>query len=106
MQIGRKIYYELSTGSVLVNTGDREGYWLEQTKEQDFEAYVELSQRVPSTVGCIQLSFGELAQEFMSGNGYHVDITQTPHVIAWDAAIGQTLAQTRAPKEKTKTKTT
>jgi hypothetical protein len=51
----------------------------------------------PSSVGEIQFEFGQYESEFEE-YPYHVDITQTPHVIAWDAAIGQTLAQTQAAK--------
>jgi hypothetical protein len=75
MEIGAKIYYDLSTGNVIFNTGQRTGSVIETTIEQDFEAYVSLAERVPSTVGCIQLEFGELAQDFMECNGYHVNLT-------------------------------
>lgn len=98
MQIGRKIYYELATGNPIQDTGERQGSVIEMTTEEDFASYVALSQRVPSTVGCIQLAFGEQAANFAQYY-YHVDITQTPHVITWDAAIGQTLTQTQDAKK-------
>jgi hypothetical protein len=75
MQIGRKIYYELSTGNVIQDTGERQGSVVETTQEQDFEAYVSLAERVPSTVGCIQIDFGQYVQDFMECNGYRVDIS-------------------------------
>jgi hypothetical protein len=98
LQIGRKIYYELSTGNVILDTGERQGSVVETSTTDDFETYVVLSQRVPSTVGCIQLGFGDYASNFAQYL-YHVDITQTPHVIAWDAAIGVSLAQTQVAKK-------
>jgi hypothetical protein len=98
MQIGRKIYYENSTGNVLVDTGERDGSVIPTTQEDDFTFYSALSGRVPSTIGCLQLNFGDYAANFAQ-YPYHVDITQTPHIIAWDAAIGQTLEQTQAAKK-------
>lgn len=98
MEIGRKIYYELATGDVIQEIGEREGGVVETTQEQDFASYVVLSQRVPSTIGCIQLNYGDFESNFAQ-YPYHVDITKTPHEIAWDAAIGQTLAQTQAAKK-------
>jgi hypothetical protein len=98
MQIGRKIYYELSTGNVIQDTGERQGYVVETTQADDFASYNLLSGRVPSSIGYIQLAFGEQAGNFAQ-YPYHVDITQTPNVIVWDAAIGQTLEQTQSAKK-------
>lgn len=97
-QVGRKVYYDLSTGNKLVDTGECEGSVVETTQEQDFAFSTILSQRVPSTVGCLQFAFGEQATNFAQYL-FHVDITQTPHVIAWDAAVVPTDAtlQTSAP---------
>lgn len=75
MQIGKKIYYELATGNVILDTGERQGSVVETTLDQDFESYVSLSQRVPDTVGCIQLDFGEHSDEFNTCSGYSIDIT-------------------------------
>ncbi|MCQ4363023.1 hypothetical protein KQR54_18160 [Mycobacterium gordonae] len=75
MQIGRRIYYELSTGNVIVNTGERSGSVVETTQEQDFTAYAALAERVPSTVGVIELAYGQYAQDFAEATGYRVDIT-------------------------------
>jgi hypothetical protein len=97
-QTGRKIYYDLATGNKLVDTGECEGALIEATQEQDFASNLVLSQRVPSTVGCLQFAFGEQADNFAKYL-FHVDVTQTPHVIAWDAAVGQTLAQTQDAKK-------
>jgi hypothetical protein len=75
MEIGRKIYYELATGNYLLDTGERSGLVIETTQEQDFESYAALAERVPETIGVIQLEYGELAQDFMECNGYQVNLT-------------------------------
>ncbi|WP_020615734.1 hypothetical protein [Paenibacillus daejeonensis] len=74
MDIGRRIYYELSTGNVLVDTGERSGDVVETTQEQDFASYTALAERVPETVGLLELEYGELAEDFAQASGYRVDL--------------------------------
>lgn len=82
MQIGRRIYYDLANGNVIQDTGERAGDVVEKTIEQDFAAYVALAERVPSSVGCLQLEYGEYAQDFMECNGYRVDVSgETPSLL-------------------------
>lgn len=73
-QIGRKIYYDKATGNKLVDTGESEGLVVETTVQQDFEAYTELSERNPETVGVIQLAYGELSEDFTANNGVRVNL--------------------------------
>jgi hypothetical protein len=80
MQIGRRIYYDKGTGNPIVNTGERMGFnigdVIETTIEEDFISYVALSERVPSTVGMIQLAYGQYDQDFIESNdNYRVDIS-------------------------------
>lgn len=72
MQVGRKIYYERSTGYVIVDTKERSGDVRETTTEEDFARYKSLAERVPETVGCLQLEYGQFAQDFLECNGYRV----------------------------------
>ncbi|WP_135553242.1 hypothetical protein [Paenibacillus cymbidii] len=82
MQIGRKLYYDLATGNIIVNTGERLGSVIETTQEQDFAAYAALAERVPETVGMLQLDYGEYAQDFLECNGYKIDVTgDTPSLV-------------------------
>jgi hypothetical protein len=73
MQIGRKIYFDKLTGNVLVDTGERMGNVVKTTQEQDFQAYQALAERVPETVGMIQLEYGQYAQDFGECNGYKIN---------------------------------
>lgn len=75
MDIGRRIYYDKSTGTILANTGERNGNVVETTIEQDFTVYVSLTERVPETVGVIELAYGNLAQDFQECNGYRINPT-------------------------------
>lgn len=77
MQIGRKIYYDLTTGNIILDTGERSGSVVETTLEQDFETYVSLSERNSNTIGHLQLEYGQYAEDFAQCNGYRVDpVTQ------------------------------
>lgn len=87
MEIGRRIYYELSTGKVLVDTGERSGSVVETTVPDDFMAYMVLSERVPATVGVIQLAYSELATEFASATGYFVDVATSTIIFNTDEQL-------------------
>ncbi|MNW49254.1 hypothetical protein D3C74_266650 [compost metagenome] len=73
MQIGRKIYYDTLTGEVLIDVGEHSGFVRETTKDEDFSAYAVLAERVPESVGLIQLEYGAYALEFRTCNGYKVN---------------------------------
>jgi len=73
MHIGRKIYYDLTTGNVIVDTGERSGFVRETTQEEDFATYRALAERVQDTVGCLQLEYGQYAQDFAECKSYRVN---------------------------------
>lgn len=72
-QIGRKIYFDKTTGNVILDTGEMVGFVTETTIEQDFETYQVLKERVRDTVGVIQLEYGQYAEDFAQCNGYRVN---------------------------------
>lgn len=84
MQIGRKIYYDKLTGNPILDMGERSGSVVETTLDQDFQSYVSLGERVPSTVGVIQLAYGQYADKF-GVYSYHVNTTT--NAIAWGSLI-------------------
>lgn len=73
-RIGRKIFYEVATGNVLVDTGERRGFVKETTVEQDVMAYKELYSRVRDSFSVIELPFGAYAQDFTECDGYRINI--------------------------------
>jgi len=75
MQIGRRIYFDTTTGNIIQDTGERYGDVIETTQEQDFAAYVSLAERVPETVGMLQLEYGQYKQDFIECSGYRVDVS-------------------------------
>lgn len=73
MQIGRKIYFDKPTGNVLVDTGEYDGQVRESTTEEDFATYLALKGRVPESIGCLKLEYGQYAEDFTACNGYKVN---------------------------------
>lgn len=84
MQIGRKIYYDKATGDVLIDTGEMQGDVQATTQEQDFQTFIALQQRVPDTVGCIQLAYGQYADKF---GYYEYRIDPATEQIIWGNLI-------------------
>lgn len=72
-RIGRKIYYDKTTGNVILDTGEMIGAVVETAIDQDFETYQALKERVLDTVGVIKLEYGQYAQDFAQCNGYRVN---------------------------------
>lgn len=73
MKIGARIYYEIETGNVIVNTGERQGSVVPTTVEQDIQTYKALSERNRDTFDYIELEYGQYAQDFAICNGYRVN---------------------------------
>lgn len=73
MKIGRRIYYDVATGNVIVDTGERQGFVKPTTVEQDIQAYKALSERNRETFDYIELEYGAYAQDFAECNGYRVN---------------------------------
>ena len=72
MELGRKIYYDNTTGKVLVDLG--EGAVTQTTIEQDIATYKVLSERNRNTFSYIDLPFGAYAQDFATCTGYRIDV--------------------------------
>lgn len=73
MQIGRRIYYEIVTGNVILDTGERQGSVVPTTIEEDLQNYKDLSARNEDTFDYIELPFSAYRQDFMECNGYRVN---------------------------------
>lgn len=97
MKIGRKIYYEKLTGNILQDCGEREGSVIETTLEQDFSSYVSLAERVPSTVGVIQLTYRQYADKF---NIYHYSIDIATNKIVWGELIDSGISVPRSANQE------
>lgn len=72
-KIGRKIYYDVATGNILQDTGERQGSVIASTIEQDISTFTVLNKRVRNSFDVIELPFGAYQQDFAECNGYRVN---------------------------------
>lgn len=84
MKIGRKIYYLLVSGTVLCETGEREGEVRETTIEEDFTIYPELQGHNLEDVGYIELNFKHDSDKF---GKYYYSIDKVSKNIVWGELI-------------------
>jgi len=73
MQIGRRIYFDTTTGETILVIAQRSGAVTETTVEHDMETYTVLSQRNRESFDFLQLEYGEHDESFAACNGYRVD---------------------------------
>lgn len=85
-QIGSKIYYLISNGNVILNTGDMIGCVVETSFDEDYNNYTDLSKYAKDSIGCIKLEYGELGKllEEHKANSFKVDISSQPHKLVFE----------------------
>lgn len=73
--IGRRIYYDITIGNVIVNTGERQGSIIPTTIDQDIAAYTALSERNRETFDVLELPYGAFQQDFsVPGVQYRINL--------------------------------
>lgn len=73
MDIGRKIYYEKTNGVIIWDKGEMTGDVQETTLEEDKIAMPILGLIPEDQLGIKQLAYGELADQFITCNGYKIN---------------------------------
>ena len=94
-RIGRKIFYEASTGNVILDTGERQGDVIETTIDEDFDMYAALQPYQREAVGVLQFPFGAWAEEFSK---YTYSVNPLSRTINWGVPIGPSLEDTKGAK--------
>ncbi|MDX8359832.1 hypothetical protein [Cytobacillus sp. IB215316] len=73
MEVGRRIYYDKSTGNILIDTQEIYGFVTKTTVDHDINSYKELSDRNRESFDFIELEYGEYRQDFTECNGYRIN---------------------------------
>lgn len=73
MKIGRRIFFDIVTGTLIQDTGESNGGVLPTTIEEDIIRFSKLNDRVRSTFDVIELEYGQFAQDFAICNSYRVN---------------------------------
>lgn len=71
--VGRRIYYDVLSGEVILDLGERIGSEPPSTIERDIEVYKILSERNRDTFDLIELEYGQYKQDFIECSGYRVN---------------------------------
>ncbi|MBO2943593.1 hypothetical protein JJQ72_06325 [Paenibacillus sp. F411] len=77
VKVGRKLYYDISSGNAIVETGERMGAVRETTRQEDFQIYKSLAEREPHTVGVVVLEYGDYSQDFTEGVWVGIDLEKS-----------------------------
>lgn len=100
-RIGRKIYYDLSTGNVIFDTGERAGEVIETTTEDDFNSYVILKERAPDTVGFTHLEYGAYQDDFNVGGFItRIDLTTLKPLFTYPEEVEEPSVDVQPLSEK------
>lgn len=85
-QIGSKIYYLVSNGNVILESGDMMGCVVETSFDEDYNNYTDLSKYAKDSIGCLKLEYGELGKllEEHKANSFKVDVSSQPHKLVFE----------------------
>lgn len=71
--IGRRIFYDKSTGNILVDTGEKRGMVAPTSVENDINSYKVLATLSRETFDYVDLAYGQFAEEFNTASGYRLN---------------------------------
>lgn len=86
LKLGTKIYYLISNGNVILDTGDMMGCVVETSFDEDYNNYILLKDYAKDSIGCIKLEYGELGKllEEHKANSFRVDVSSSPHKLVFE----------------------
>ena len=86
LKLGTKIYYLISNGNVILDTGDMMGCVVETSFDEDYNNYILLKDYAKDSIGCIKLEYGELGKllEEHKANSFKVDVSSSPHQLVFE----------------------
>ena len=100
LKLGTKIYYLISNGNVILDTGDMMGCVVETSFDEDYNNYTDLSKYAKDSISCIKLEYGELGKllEEHKANSFKVDISSQPHKLIFEWIDYDTGEPAKPPK--------
>lgn len=86
LKLGTKIYYLISNGNVILDTGDMMGCVVETSFDEDYNNYTDLSKYAKDSISCIKLEYGELGKLLADhkANSFKVDVSSSPHKLVFE----------------------
>lgn len=74
MDVGMVIFYDNTSGEIIVNTGEYKDAKVKKTIEQHIDTYTSLKERERISFDYIELNYGEYRADFTTMNGYRVNV--------------------------------
>jgi len=75
MNIGKRVFYDTTSGNIIVNTGERSGNVLATTPQEDIMVYKELADRVEGTYSWVDFIYGaHREEESLGGSIVRIDL--------------------------------
>lgn len=73
MKVGRMLFFDKTTGEIIIDTGEWENARIKKTVDQQIETYKDLSERNRDTFDVLELEYDAYAQDFSEASGYRVN---------------------------------
>lgn len=73
MNIGKRVYFDTKTGEIILNVGERSGWVVQTTIEDDIRAFKALSERNRDTFDFLEFEYGAHREQESIG-GYIVGV--------------------------------
>lgn len=73
MEIGRKVFYLISNGNIILITDQSKGLVKDSSIAEIIKEYKELAERTPESFDFIELRYGEYDEDFSIADGYRVN---------------------------------
>ena len=90
MEIGKRIFYDTATGSVIVNTGEKSGDVIATSPQDDIKVYKELADRVEGTYSWIDFTYGaHREEESLGGVIIRIDLETSKPVFRYPDPSGK-----------------
>lgn len=95
MEIGKRIFYDTISGSIIVNTGEKSGNVIATTPQDDIRVYKELADRVESTYSWIDFTYGaHREEESLGGVIVRIDLETKKPVFKYPDPSGEAPIET------------
>lgn len=94
MDIGKRVYFDVKTGEVILNTGERSGNVITTTPQEDIAVYKELAERVEGTYSWIDFTYGaHREEESLGGVIVRIDLETKKPVFKYPDPSGSLLSR-------------
>lgn len=100
MDIGKRVYFDIKTGEVIFNTGERSGAVVPLTPQEEIPLYKVLADRVEGTYSWIDFTFGAHSEEeSIGGIISRIDLLTKKPIFKYPDLTGGTVVTPENPFE-------